>query len=293
MSFANFDFESQRPLSKRSSTEESIDPAANELDVIIEKTSEQLQSFGHLVSQFDNQRKQIGSKRDCTQLRANIDSSVETIGEMNKAISSLISDLSQLINKSSTDKHKHHDDDEEVGSSIYVTNRQIVIKERLVTEFNELESQFRKSVRLYNEKRRVTPVREEVLQDKTDERTPLIQADRQEQQQQQLEQELIEETELQYHLLLTEERNREIEQVSEGIQEVNAIFKDLHQLVSQQGEQLSTIEDNVLQLHGNTQQAERELHKAHEYQKQKGKWSCILLVALCIVVLVIVLAVIS
>ncbi|RLV91780.1 Syntaxin-7 [Spathaspora sp. JA1] len=287
MSFANFDFESQRPISKRSSTEESIDPVANELDIIIDKTSDQLQSFGHLVSQFDNQRKQLGTKRDCQQFRENIDGSVETIGEMNKAISGLILELSSLINQAS---HRGDTHDEAVAS-IYVSKRQLVIKERLVSEFSELESQFKKSVRLYNEKRRTTPVRTEV---EVNETTPLIQQEQQQQQQQeQIQEETIGETELQYHLLLTQERNREIEQVHEGIQEVNTIFKDLHQLVSQQGEQLNTIEDNVLQLHGNTQQAERELNKAHEYQKQKGKWSCILLIALVIVVLIIVLAVVS
>ena len=104
----------------------------------------------------------------------------------------------------------------------------------------------------------------------------------QEQVQTQVDQDLIDQTELQYHILLTEERNREIEQVTEGIMEVNSIFKDLSQLVHQQGEQVNTIEDNILQLHGNTQQASNELNKANEYQKAKRKWSCILLVALCI-----------
>ena len=92
----------------------------------------------------------------------------------------------------------------------------------------------------------------------------------QEQVQTQVDQDLIDQTELQYHILLTEERNREIEQVTEGIMEVNSIFKDLSQLVHQQGEQVNTIEDNILQLHGNTQQASNELNKANEYQKQKG-----------------------
>ncbi|KAI5952889.1 VAM3 [Candida jiufengensis] len=299
MSFANIDLEAQKqPLLKKSSKSNytSIDTTSNEtnnLDNIIDKTSQQLQSFNSLISQFDQQRKQLGSKRDSIQLRTNIDKLVENINELYKAIQHLISNLSNLINKSVDERNRNEDEDK-----LKVTNRQVVIKERLVGEYNDLDKKFKKLVKIYNEKKKITPITTSPTY-KSKEEDESVQKQQQqlqlqqEQEQEQIDPDLIEQTELQYHLQLTEERNREIEQVHESVMEVNTIFKDLNQLVHQQGEQLNTIEDNILQLHGNTQQASHELTKANEYQKKKGKWTCILLVALSILALIIVLIVIS
>ncbi|EMG50510.1 SYP22 Syntaxin-22 [Candida maltosa Xu316] len=286
MSFANIYLEAQKePLLKNNTNNNYT--SSNELDPIIDKTSNQLQVFGNLISQFDNQRKQIGTKRDTTELRNGVDELVDKISKMDQAISSLITNLSKLI-------HEQTKSNNNSG----VSNRHVVIEERLSGQYKELAKAFSKSVKFYQEKKRTTPISTRKNQPVEETNTShgkneSTEHPQQEQTQIQIDQDLIDETELQYHLLLTEERNREIEQVSEGIMEVNSIFKDLSQLVHQQGEQINTIEDNVLQLHGNTQQASSELTKANEYQKSRGKWSCILLVALCIFVLIIVLAVIS
>lgn len=296
MSFANFDLEAQR-LPNKVAPNQSL--SQNELDAIIHKTSQQLQSFGSLISQFDSQKRLVGSKRDTSQLRGNIDELTRKISDLEGAIQHLVLNLSSLVNKKLNAPKKTpdaDDDNEQSENTLQVTNRQIVIKERLVNEFNDLHKQFQTSVKQYNDKKTQYTVKDTVPET---ERTPLLATENEDSytqdqvQVQQQEQDQINETELQYHMLLTEERNREINQISEGILEVNSIFKDLGELVNQQGEQLDTIEDNILQLHGNTQQADRELTKAHEYQKSKSKWTCILLVALCIFVLVVVLAVIS
>lgn len=292
MSFANFDFEAQKPLSKRLNGDQPpLKESSTELDNIIDKTSNQLQIFGGLVSQFDSQRRLIGSKRDSIHLRDNINELTKKISDLDTAIQSLILNISQLINKKLNKRQQTSEGNP--GSRLEISNRQIVIKERLVTEFNELHKGFQNSTRQYQEKILSCPIKT-VAPSEITESTPLISDTSQQQTQVQIEdQDQVNETELQYHLMLTEERNREITQVTEGILEVNAIFKDLGELVTQQGEQLDTIEDNIFQLHGNVQQADKELRKADEYQRSKGKWSCILLVALCIFVLIIVLAVIS
>lgn len=283
MSFANFDLEAQQTIGKQIQIEDNA--ASNELDVIIGKTSQQLQLFGNCVSQFENQRKQIGTKRDNQELRTSLDELIGKISDMQTAISKLILDLAQLINQNVDDIGKNQQ-----KQKLEISNKQLIIKDRLINEFNELHKQFQKSERIYHEKTRNFPIKLQFI----NETTPLIeQQSNQLQSQLQIDEETIDETELQYHVLLTEERNREIEQVSQGITEINSIFKDLGHLITQQGETLDTIEDNILQLHGNTQQADRELTKAHQYQKSKGKWSCIILTALSIIVLIIVLAVVS
>lgn len=298
MSFANFDYEAQKPLKKDLGVvPEDEMSSLNELDKIINNTSKQLELFGSLISQFDLQRKQIGTRRDNTQLRDNLDQIIVRVSQMESAIHVLIENISFVINRSQ--RHGVNTTTKDEASKLIITNRQVVVKERLESELSDLHKQFQVMTRSYKEKKRSYPIKEHPIATTANipsETTPLIldqSQTLQQQQQQQIQEEEINETELQYHLMLTEERNQEIGQINEGILEINSIFKDLGELVNQQGEQLDTIEDNILQLHGNSQQAESELVKANEYQRKKGKWSCIILVALCVFVLVIVLAVIS
>lgn len=247
----------------------------SELDVIISNTSEQIQTFGTLMSQFNAQRKHVGSRRDNMAFRDSVDALESKISALSAAIKTLLMNVNAAM-----------------SGKLEVSNRQLVAKERLSNEFRELANAFTASQRQYADAKRNVPVRADIepsgvsrKASNATETTPLVQT--------QVDQDTIDATELQYHMLLSEERQREISRVSEGIREVNSIFKDLGQLVSVQGEQLDTIEDNILQMHGNTQQASRELQKAHEYQKRRGKWSCILLIFLCVFVLVVVLAVLS
>lgn len=275
MSFANYDLEAQQPPPNGTQHKKS-----SELDQIVSDTSSQVLTFGSLIGQFNSQRKLLGSKRDGVALRESLDLLQNRISDLDSAISVLIMNINKAMDP---------------NSNLQVSERQLMQKERLTSDYRDLHRSFRLALDSYKEKKKSIPIKTST------EETPLLGGDQkgvpeqqqQQQQQQQLLQDQIEQTELQYHILLTEERNREIEQVAEGIREVNSIFKDLGTLVNQQGEQLDTVEENILELHGNTQQASRELHKAHEYQKRKGKWSCIILVVLSVIVLVIVLAVVS
>lgn len=275
MSFANYDYEAQAPAPKKGAPS----PESSDLDEIIKNSSDQIETYGQLITQFNTQRKLVGSKRDGLPLRDKLNDLQKQIAKLGSAIGKLMENLNSVVNSNSGS-----------NGELAVSNRQIMLKERLVAEFSDLYGNFQTYVRLYQEKKSAHPIKATVP---ADEATPLMKKPSPSSEQIQIQEDLIQETELHYHTLLTEERNREISQVAEGIREVNSIFKDLGELVNQQGEQLDTVEDNILQMHGNTQQASRELTKAHEYQKKRGKWSCIILVALCIFVLVIVLAVMS
>lgn len=265
MSFANYDLEAQKPASTSG--------GGSELDKIFSSTSTQIQTFGSLISQFNSQRRLVGSKRDSANLREKLDLLQTKIAGLDAAIAGLTVNINKAIDQ-----------------SLEITERQTMQKERISQDYASLHKSFKEALDQYNSRKVAIPLKSLDTED-----TPLLQKqpEQQTQEQQQLTQEQIDQTELQYHLLLTEERNREIDRVAASVQEVNSVFKDLSTLVNQQGEQLDTIEENVQELHGNTQQASRELHKAHEYQKRKGKWSCILLIVLLVIVLVIVLAVVS
>lgn len=278
MSFANYDYEAQKPRVPKVTELESSNSEL-ELDNAIKKTSTQMEKYGMLITDFNNQMKLIGGRRDSEALRSKTDSLQNEIITLGTAIKTLLSRINMVMSKSAKTEGRFE-----------VSNRDLMLKDRLVSDFNGLNSDFQTSVKLYQERKQAYALKSQPPS--VDERTPLVQ-NQDSQQQTQMTEDDIQQTELQYHMLLTEERNRQIDEVAQGIREVNSIFKDLGEIVSQQGEQLDTVEDNIMQMLGNTQQAARELNKAHEYQKRKGKWSCIFLVALCIIVLIIVLAVIN
>ncbi|KAM9924594.1 hypothetical protein OXX59_004429 [Metschnikowia pulcherrima] len=286
MSFANYDLEAQTDLPKKQGLSSSSQNTETDLDSIIRKTSHQIQTYGSLVASFNNEKKLLGSRRDDVQLRRKLASSQQNIVSLGSAIRKLIADITVVMSDSSSE------------SEVKASSRQHMMKDRLSSDFRDLESNFDKAVQDYTEKTARAPLQPQKNTNTGNytESSPLLsqnETERQAQLQIQEDQDTIEQTELQYHMLLTEERNRQIEQVAEGIREVNSIFKDLGELVNQQGEQLDTVEENVLQMSGNAHEASRELNKAHEYQKRKSKWSCILLVALCVFVLVMVLMVVS
>ena len=286
MSFANYDLEAQTDLPKKQVLLLLLQNTETDLDSIIRKTSHQIQTYGLLVASFNNEKKLLGSRRDDLQLRRKLASSQQNIVSLGSAIRKLIADITVVMSDSSSE------------SEVKASSRQHMMKDRLSSDFRDLESNFDKAVQYYTEKTARAPLQPQKNTNTGNhtESSPLLsqnEIERQAQLQIQEDQDTIEQTELQYHMLLTEERNRQIEQVAEGIREVNSIFKDLGELVNQQGEQLDTVEENVLQMSGNAHEASRELNKAHEYQKRKSKWSCILLVALCVFVLVMVLMVVS
>lgn len=291
MSFANFDYEAQNVPAKANTREDPSsveDSSTNEVVNIIRKISGQLQLFGDLILQLETQKKQVGTKRDSSELRNTMEHTISKLSSLEGSIRVVVDHFNQLTNKSTLENTGTR------KSKLNISKKQSLLKERLINEFNELSFLFQKTVSQYKEKSRQNPMGGQELR-KVDENTSLLEGDTiagREQIQKQQQIDALDESELQYHLHLTELRNRDINQINEGIVEINSIFKDLGQLVLQQGEQVDTVEENILYLQSNAQQAGRELKRAHEYQKRRSKWSCIILIFF-IVVLVIILAVIS
>ena len=147
MSFANIDLEAQKePLLKGKDNDANY-TSPDELDTIIGKTSRQLLVFGNLISQFETQRRQIGTRRDTQELRNTIDVLTGKIQEMDRAILALIANLSTLINLKNS-----------ITASASISNRHIVIEERLSRQYSELSKAFNKSTKVYQEKKRTTPL---------------------------------------------------------------------------------------------------------------------------------------
>ncbi|KAK3293502.1 t-SNARE [Chaetomium fimeti] len=87
------------------------------------------------------------------------------------------------------------------------------------------------------------------------------------------------------------EREEEIRNIEQGVGDLNVLFQQVAQIVTEQGEVLDTIERNVEVVRDDTHGADRELRSAARYQKNARSKACCLLVILTIILTIILLAV--
>lgn len=278
MSFLNIDLEAQ----KEPAFHNTDDDANSKTSLIISKASNLLTDFANGVNNLERLVNQLGTKRDSLQLRQTIESArIVELNEYRQQLEHLTNDISHLV----------------------ANNQQTRIEdkfseEKLRKEFESVNNNFNILKRQYNERKNSVILNDKIsnaqaLSDDAtgsssiaNETTPLIQ-----QQQQQQNQYSITQQELDLHSVLAEERANEIKKIHGGVEEINSIYKQLGYLVQQQGSQVDTVENNMTNLANHTQSATQELVKADNYQKQRKKWSCIILIILVIVVLIAVLSI--
>ncbi|KAK6908621.1 hypothetical protein I203_102624 [Kwoniella mangroviensis CBS 8507] len=86
-----------------------------------------------------------------------------------------------------------------------------------------------------------------------------------------------------------QQRTNEITQIASSISELADLFRDLGNLVVEQGTVLDSVEYNVQMTARELKGAEEELKVAQRYQANTGRRKCILFLVLCIIGLIIVL----
>lgn len=109
------------------------------------------------------------------------------------------------------------------------------------------------------------------------EKSGLIEDDRQRQEQEQLDMQIDTDQSL------IREREDRIQQIEGDIIDINEIFRDLATMVYEQGELVDSIEANVCDAQRNVEGANVQLSKANAYQKSARKKMCILLLILVVV----------
>jgi len=87
------------------------------------------------------------------------------------------------------------------------------------------------------------------------------------------------------------EREEEIRNIEQGVGDLNVLFQQVAQIVTEQGEQLDTIADNVENVRDDTRGGDRELRSAARYQKNARSKACCLLLVLAIIFTIVLLAV--
>lgn len=114
----------------------------------------------------------------------------------------------------------------------------------------------------------------------------------QQQQQQQEFTQLAEQGEVDFQESLIIEREEEIRNIEQGVTDLNVLFRNVAHIVSEQGEQLVTIQDSVENVRDDTRQADIENRQAARYQKAARNKSFCLLLILGIILTIIILAIV-
>ncbi|CAI4919747.1 AVN_HP_G0046750.mRNA.1.CDS.1 [Saccharomyces cerevisiae] len=176
---------------------------------------------------------------------------------------------------------------------------------KLSADFKNLKTKYQSLQQSYNQRKKIHPRTEAVRQDpessyisiKVNEQSPLLHNEGQHQLQLQEEQEQqqqgLSQEELDFQTIIHQERSQQIGRIHTAVQEVNAIFHQLGSLVKEQGEQVTTIDENISHLHDNMQNANKQLSRADQHQRDRNKCGKVTLIIIIVVCMVVLLAVLS
>ena len=86
-----------------------------------------------------------------------------------------------------------------------------------------------------------------------------------------------------------QEREREVQQVVKSILDLNAIFRELATMVTEQGGMVDRIDYNVENTHVKVEEGVKQLRKAADYQKRNRKCVCLVSTVFLTILLIILL----
>ncbi|KAK6955853.1 hypothetical protein Daesc_003498 [Daldinia eschscholtzii] len=166
-------------------------------------------------------------------------------------------------------------------------------QQKLSREFKAALSEFQNLQRTALEKQRasVSAAKAALDHDPSGQGAQSDAAGEQLQLQQQEQVHLAPQDEVDFQEALITEREEEIRQIEEGVGDLNVLFQQVAQIVSEQGEVLETIESNAVNIRDDTRGADYELRSAARYQKNARSKACCLLLILAVIMAIVLLAV--
>lgn len=102
---------------------------------------------------------------------------------------------------------------------------------------------------------------------------------------------MADQDEVDFQEALIVEREEEIRNIEQGVGDLNVLFRQVAHIVSEQGESLGTIVDNVENVRDDTRQADVENRQAARYQKAARNKSFCLLLILGVILTIVLLAI--
>jgi len=233
---------------------------------VMNQIANQLREIGNNIIQIRNFTNQIGTSKDSEELRKKMN---YVATQTNHLVKGVTQDFRMLDSvERSNDKNKK------------------MQKAKLVKEFESVVASLKQVTTIAAQKEKSTPVPQSTFTRKEDDYYAEPDFDSQQKENEKLlkdqrfqavEQERI------YQDDMVRRRNDEIKQIEKAVTEVNEMFLDVSQLVSEQGLMIDNIESNVEKGSQETKQAVQELKKASQYQRSsRSKMCCLLLLILII-----------
>lgn len=103
---------------------------------------------------------------------------------------------------------------------------------------------------------------------------------------------MVPQDEVDFQEALIIEREEEIRNIEQGVGDLNVLFRQVAQIVDEQGEQLTSIADNIENVRDDTRNADVETRQAARYQKAARNKSCCLLLIMAVILTIVILAIV-
>lgn len=225
----------------------------------------------------------LGTRRDTARVRERVHDLIDESSETLKQVG-------EGVKKVQTWGEDHGGDE--------LTPAQKYKQQKLFREFRSSLEEFQALQRQALEKQRASvsaaraAAHEEEEGGRGSDNVPLSPTGQQQQQLMQQDLRLAPQDEVDFQEALIAERETEIQNIEQGVGDLNVLFQQVAQIVTEQGEQLGGIAENVERTHEDTRGADRELRQAARYQKNARGKACCLLMVLSIIMTIIVLAVV-
>lgn len=245
------------------------DPAFQELQYGLKSKLQALLSSNRKLA---NDVNVLGTKKDTPRLRERVHNSMEKTREMCREIGEGVKSLQTW-------------DD--------LTKQQKYEQTKISSDFQAALQEFQGLQRRALEKERASvnaarAAQDSETQDGAQSGAPLEQLQQRQEQMPQL----IAQDEVDFQEALIIEREEEIRNIEQGVGDLNVLFRQVAQIVNEQGESLDSIADNVQNIRDDTRQAEIENRQAARYQKAARNKSCCLLLILAVILTIVILAIV-
>ncbi|CAH1775014.1 unnamed protein product [Owenia fusiformis] len=249
--------------------------SSNDYTRLSQTIGNNIQKISSNVSQLQQMINKIGTQQDSQDLRDKSHNMQHYTNQIAKETTKLLKDLAHIptpISQSETKQRK-------------------MMKERLMNDFTAALNNFQAAQRQCAEKEKESVKRARAhsglnpFQELEEKKSPdqLISPERgfsQTAQVLQMEEDI--------DLDLIKEREESIKKLEGDIMDVNTIFKDLGQLVYEQGETIDSIESNVESAAIHVEEGNSQLSQAKTYQSKARRKKCI-----CIIVVFVILAILG
>ncbi|KAF4337880.1 syntaxin 7 [Fusarium beomiforme] len=246
----------------------SDDPAFQDLQYDLKSKLQALLSSNRKLA---NDVNVLGTRKDTPRLRERVHNSLDKTMEMCKEIGDGVKRL---------------------GTFEDLTKQQKYEQTKVSSDFQAALQEFRSLQRKALEKERASVTAARAAQEGETAEGPQSGNQLEQLQQQEQLSQLAPQDEVDFQEALIIEREEEIRNIEQGVGDLNVLFRQVAQIVNEQGEQLGTIADNVENVRDDTRQADRENRQAAHYQKAARNKSCCLLLILAVILTIVILAIV-